>query len=309
MRRTKLGVPRKKSPGNNYQEFIVDQPCELMSFLISRLPKKSRNNIKSLLTRKEVYLNGRATSRYDTPLKAGQTVRISLPIKDDPKSQCPLPILYEDNDIIVVEKPAGLLSIATEKEKEQTAYHILMDYIRSGNPNNRIYVVHRLDRDTSGVLMAAKNEEIKLLLQDNWADIVKSRGYTAVVEGEVKAQSGVLKSWLKETKTHLIYSSSRPGDGLEAITKYELLQCNEEYSLLDIRLETGRKNQIRVQVQDMGHPIAGDRKYGAQTNPIRRLALHAHLLELEHPVTHEMMRFEARIPKEFKKLTRAENKQ
>lgn len=294
--------PKKNDDKKAYEEFIIEEPCELMQFLIENLKGKSRNNIKSLLSNKNVLVNNRITTQYNTPLTKGQIVRVSRPDNSYVNEQCALDILYEDNRIIVVDKPAGLLSISTDKERERTAYHLIMDYVRIKSQNNRIYVVHRLDRDTSGVLVFAKDEEVKLALQENWADIVLSRGYTAVVEGHMSTTSGEVKSWLKETKTHFVYSSHIKGDGLEAITKYTVLHSGTNYSLLDVRIETGRKNQIRVHMRDLGHPITGDKKYDAETNPLKRLALHAHLLEIKYPVTGEIVKFEAKIPKEFKAL-------
>lgn len=237
----------------------------------------------------------------------GQTVVVSLKADRSPAKNPLLSIIYEDDEIIAINKPAGLLSIATDKETELTAYHILMDYEREKNIKNRVYIVHRLDRDTSGVLIIAKNEKMKLLLQDNWGDIVKERGYVAVVEGKLKEKSGTLKSWLKETKTHLIYSSNKPGDGLEAITNYQVLSEGENYSLISVDLETGRKNQIRVQLQDIGHSIAGDKKYSAETNPLKRLCLHANKLAFVHPTTKELMTFETPVPKEFNRLMKSTN--
>lgn len=282
-----------------FLELKVSEECELMDFLLNQLTKKSRNNIKSLLSHKEVFVDRVPTSKFNTPLKKGQIVRVSLPKQGIDAQRNPLNIIYEDDQIIAIDKPAGLLSIATDKEQETTAYHLLMEYVRRENPTNRIFVVHRLDRDTSGVLVVAKNEAIKFELQNNWNDIVISRGYTAVVEGEMPLGKGRLHSWLLETKTHLIYSSQTKGDGLEAITCYDVIKNNEQNSLLDIRLETGRKNQIRVQLHDIGFPIVGDKKYGGQTNPLRRLCLHAHLLEIKYPVTGETLHLEAKIPGKF----------
>jgi 23S rRNA pseudouridine1911/1915/1917 synthase len=215
-----------------------------------------------------------------------------------------LKILYQDSEIIVIDKPAGLLSIASDQEKEITAYRQVRDYVSEADPEERIFIVHRLDRDTSGVMMFARNESIKHVLQDSWKEIVIDRAYVAVVEGGISDKQGTIKSWLKETKTKLMYSSGREGDGLEAVTHYRVLQTNAKYSLLEIRLETGRKNQIRVHLKDMGHSIIGDKKYGSTTNPIGRLGLHAHILAFKHPVSGRVMRFETEVPKKFTSLFR-----
>jgi 23S rRNA pseudouridine1911/1915/1917 synthase len=200
----------------------------------------------------------------------------------------------------VFNKPEGLLSVATERgrDKQTTAYSILTEYVKRRGAGNRIFVVHRLDRDTSGVLLAAKTEKMKLALQDDWARLVKTRGYTALVEGKLSEKAGTLRSRLLENSAHVVYESA-DGEGQEAVTEYRVLRESAAYSLLDIRLHTGRKNQIRVQFSGLGHPVAGDKKYGAKTNPLGRLALHAHLLELEHPFMGKLLSFAAEVPAGF----------
>jgi len=283
-------------------EFVATEPMGLLDFLLLRLSNKSRNYVKSLLTHGEVSVDGRPITQYDNPLREGQRIRINQSIIREKRQTGKLDILYEDGDIIVVNKPAGLLTIASDKEKESTAYHLLTDYVRQKSPANRIFVVHRLDRDTSGVLMVAKSERIKLALQDNWADLVSDRGYLAVVEGQLEEKSGRIRSWLKETKTLLVYSSARSGDGLEAITDYKVLNEATEYSLLEIHLQTGRKNQIRVHMKDLGHSVVGDKKYGAKADPLKRLGLHAYKLEFKHPFSGRVMCFETQTPKSFTSL-------
>lgn len=285
-------------------ELNVLEPSLLQDFLIENLKKEGRNKIKALLKYRAVSVNGKPVSKYDYQLKAGDTISVSA-TQDRTVAKNPLlNIIYEDDDIIAINKPAGLLSIATEKETERTAYHLLMEYVKEKDKENRVYIVHRLDRDTSGVLVIAKNEKIKLALQDHWGSIVKVRGYVAVVEGTPLKESDRLISWLKETQTHHIYSSGRKGDGLQAITNYKTIKQGTDYTLLDIDLETGRKNQIRVQLQDIGHPIAGDKKYDALTNPLKRLCLHANKLAFIHPYTNELLTLETPIPKEFNRLVK-----
>lgn len=280
----------------------VSEPAELMSFLIEKLPHKARNNIKSLLTHRQVLVSGKVVSKYNHLLQPGQEVVVNWSlVRDDDQNQG-LKIIYEDSEVIVIDKPAGLLSIASDREKHYTAYHLLTDYVQLIDSQNRIFIVHRLDRDTSGLMLFAKNEKIKHLLQDEWKDALVDRAYIAVVEGQVEKMTGTVKSWLKETKTKLMYSSTRIGDGLEAITHYKVLQATKRFSLLEIRLQTGRKNQIRVHMKDIGHSIIGDKKYGAITNPIGRLGLHAHILAFKHPLSGELLRFETEIPKKFARL-------
>lgn len=283
-------------------ELVVTERSGLLDFLLLKLTHRSRNNIKSMLTHGEVLVDGRIVTQYDHILNEGQTVRIVRSVSREQKQKDGLQILYEDHDLIAVNKPAGLLSIATDNEKEMTAYRLVTDYVRKNNPKGRIFAVHRLDRDTSGVLIFAKNEKIKLALQDNWGSLVSQRGYMAIVEGQLKEKSGRIRSWLKETKTLLMYSSRKAGDGLEAITDYQVLSETPDYSLLNIQLETGRKNQIRVHMKDLGHSVVGDSKYGAKTNPLKRLGLHAYKLEFRHPLTNRVMCFETEIPKNFKAL-------
>jgi len=293
----------KQTPGQKRQtQLLVNEPAELMKFLMEKLPDQGRNNVKSLLTHRQVLVDGQVVSQYNHPLQTGQEVVINWSLVRDEETVKGLKIIYEDDELIVIDKPAGLLSMASDKEKEFTAYHQLTDYVRIDDAEKRIFIVHRLDRDTSGVMLFAKNEEVKHQLQDAWKELVVDRAYVAVVEGRVKEPEGTVKSWLKETKTKLMYSSAQPGDGLEAITNYKVLQTSAEYSLLEIRLETGRKNQIRVHMKELGHSIVGDKKYGAQSNPIGRLGLHAHILAFHHPVSGELMRFETEVPKKFARL-------
>lgn len=280
----------------------VSEPIELMAFLIEKLPNKGRNNIKSLLTHHQVTVVNKVVTKYNHPLQAGQEVIINWSLVREKEYIKGLKLIYEDSELIVIDKPAGLLSIASDIEKQHTAYHQLTEYVRRHNPDNRIFIVHRLDRDTSGVMLFAKNEEVKHALQDAWKELVVDRAYIAVVEGRVNKQEDMIKSWLLETKTKMMYSSSTPGDGLEAITHYKVLHATPQFSLLEIRLETGRKNQIRVHMKDIGHSIVGDKKYGSTSNPISRLGLHAHLLAFHHPVTGDLMRFETEVPKIFTRL-------
>lgn len=283
---------------------MVSEPAELMKFLMEQMPEKGRNNIKSILTHRQVLVDDEVVTQYNYLLRPGQVVIVNWSLVRDNTRSRGLKMIYEDADIIVIDKPAGLLSMASDKEKVFTAYHQLTDYVRQSNPDHRIFIVHRLDRDTSGVMLFAKNEWAKHSLQGAWKEILVDRAYIAVVQGRVKEEQGTIKSWLKETKTRLMYSSTIKGDGQEAVTHYKVLQKNSKYSLLEIRLETGRKNQIRVHMQDMGHSIIGDKKYGSTVNPIGRLGLHAHILAFNHPVSGELMRFETEVPKKFAGLFR-----
>lgn len=207
-----------------------------------------------------------------------------------------LDILYEDKFIIVVNKPSNLLTVATEKEKDRTLYSYVYDYLKQKNKNNKVFIVHRLDKDTSGIVIFAKDEKTKFYLQDNWDKF--KRNYVAVVNGKVEKKKGVLKSYLQETKTHLTYSVNDK-NGKLAITEYEKVLENKEYTMLSLNLKTGRKNQIRVQLADVGNPIVGDKKYGIKKDPIRRMALVANTLEFIHPKTKEKIVIDIDIPNSF----------
>lgn len=303
MKRNRSGK-RGRANQDRQTRLLVADTAELMEFLMAQLPAKGRNNIKSLLSHRQVLVDGEVVTRYNHQLRSGQEILINWSLLRDEGLGRSLKIIYEDADIIVIDKPAGLLSIASDQDKVNTAYRQVRDYVSSVNPENRIFIVHRLDRDTSGVMLFAKKEEVKHFMQESWKDIVNDRAYVAVVEGRVEENEATIKSWLKETKTRLMYSSSRAGDGLEAVTHFRVLQSAAKYSLLEIRLGTGRKNQIRVHMRDIGHSIIGDKKYGSSKNPIGRLGLHAHILAFNHPVSGEPMRFETEVPKKFTRLFR-----
>lgn len=299
--------PAPSAPKSATTELLAEQPAILLDFLLEALSGRSRNSVKSILARGQVSVNGRPTTKYDFPLQPGHRVIVSW-AKVAERSEVKLnglSLMHEDNDLIVVHKEAGLLSIATAQEKEQTAYRQLSDYVRRSNPSARIFIVHRLDRDTSGVMMFAKSERVQQLLQNDWKDAVLERTYVALVEGEVREKEGTVKSWLKENKAMVMYSSSKPDDGQLAITRYKVLKTNNRASLLQVELETGRKNQIRVHMMDIGHPVVGDKKYGSRGgSPIGRLGLHAHVLSFRHPASGETMRFESPVPSSFLRVFR-----
>lgn len=282
-------------------EYIVKTETELLPFLLESLRKESRNYVKGALGRGQILLNGKRCKNHAAPLKAGDkvTVLAHAPVKADHPG---FSVIHEDDEIIVINKPAGLLSVSTDDEKTETAYRLVNSYLKKRTRGAQIFIVHRLDRDTSGVMLFAKTERMKLALQDNWDELVTIRRYAAVVEGIPHPPEDSIKSWLKQTRTLLVYSSDEPGDGKRAVTNYKTLSVSDKYALLDINLETGRKNQIRVHMKDIGHPIAGDKKYSAKTNPLGRLCLHATQFGIRHPETGVEMRFSAEIPGKFKNL-------
>lgn len=252
---------------------------------------------KSFLEHRMISVDDTVTSKFDYPVKQGQTIKISQSVNSSYDS--PLEIIYEDSDLLAINKPAGLLSVATDTEKENTAIRLLRD---SGI--DPLYVVHRIDRDTSGVLLFSKSMEMRDKLQESWEEVIR-REYIAVCEGVFAEKRGRCDTILRETSTYLVYSV-KSGEGQRAITNYEVIKENAHYSYLRVLIETGRKNQIRVHMKELSHPIVGDKKYGAHGNPMGRLGLHASLLEFKHPRSGNAVVIKAppesrfRLPKEKK---------
>ena len=276
------------------EKYIVKENEILIDFLKKTFSNLSKNSVKSLLHNEKVFVNGNMTTKYNYELNIGDVVEIREKVAKN------IDIIYEDKNIIVINKPSGLLTVATEKEKNKTAYHLVMEYLKKKNKNNRIFIIHRLDKDTSGIIMFAKNERAKHLYQDNWNDIVKKRCYYAVIDGKMENKEGTIKSYLKENG-NMVYSV-KDRSGKLAITEYKVLKERKNISLLDINLKTGRKNQIRVHMKEDKTPILGDLKYGEKSKLINRLALHAYKLELVNPVTKKLLTFEINMPNEFKML-------
>ncbi len=296
-------MQKKNNLGNkNEVVFKVLESAQLMDFLIENLPHKNRNNIKSLLRNKQVLVNDQPVSQFNHLLVPGQKIKISGNRNRMEQKFREFKIVFEDEDLIVIDKSAGLLSVATKNEKRNTAYSLLSDYVKKANPSNKIFIVHRLDRETSGLMVFAKNESVKHLLQEKWNDAILEKTYVAVVEGAVEKQEGTIVSYLFEDKIFRVHSSQNPKKGLKAITHFSVLKKNKNYSLLKINIETGRKNQIRVHMQEIGYSITGDKKYGATTDPIRRLGLHAQKLVFNHPISGENLNFETKIPAPFLRL-------
>ncbi len=282
----------------------VSGSVTLMPFLLGSLKNKSRNNIKSLLRNKQILVNGEPVTQFNHELKAGDQVVVRGERQAVGIVARNMRIVFEDEHIIVIDKNAGLLSMASDNEKYLTAYNILSSYVKQQKPSNRIFIVHRLDRDTSGLMMFARSEKVQSLLQRDWKHNVTARTYVALVEGEVKEPEGVIKSYIFESKSLMMHSTQDPKKGDLAITRFRLLKSGSEFSLLEVTLETGKKNQIRLHMQEKGHSIAGDKKYGASTSPIGRLGLHASVLAFIHPVTGKEMSFESRIPAKFRRMVR-----
>jgi 23S rRNA pseudouridine1911/1915/1917 synthase len=295
--------PFKTKPGEEKQTILkVAAPTDLITFLTAGLSDKSRKAILSMLTHKQISVDHKITTQYNHPLNTGQQVIVNWNKVLQGSRQKGLKNIFEDAGIVVVEKPYGLLSIATDKEKDRTAYRILSDQAKKIHPKNLIFIVHRLDRDVSGLMVFAKKKDIQQRLQEAWDKDVIERKYIAVVEGVVKEDRGTITSWLKENKARIMYSSDIPDDGQKAVTHYRVLKRAKNFTLIEVSLETGRKNQIRVHMKDIGHSIVGDVKYGAHRKDLGRLGLHAFVLAFRHPVTGENLHFETRIPDSFLSL-------
>lgn len=293
-------LPRRAPRGRSV---AVKEEGTLLPFLFQLLSEQSKSSVKALLTHRQILVNGNVTTQFNTPLMPGDEVMVSYERGKVELNNPLLHIVWEDDDLIVVNKKNGLLSVSNARVKERTAYHILSDYVKKANPRNKIFVLHRLDRDTSGLMMFAKNQRVQKSLQSNWNSTITQRTYVAVVEGRPEKDSDLIVSNLVENAKMQVYVTTE-GDGKEAITRYHVTRSNGRYSLLELDLETGRKNQIRAQMQSIGHSIAGDYKYGAETDPAGRLMLHARRLYFIHPTTGEEMRFDTRIPDTFVSLVR-----
>lgn len=278
-------------------QYSVDAPTTLLEFLLAHVRGQSRNSVKHLLSRGQVLVDGVPQTRFDLPLFPGQQVALTAPSRGP---ALPFPVLYEDEGLLAIDKPAGLLSVGTEREKHRTAYRILSDHLRSRDSRSRLFVVHRLDRDTSGVLLFAKDPALKEALQADWNGLVKRRGYLAIAEGADLPDSGECRSKLTENKVHRVHSTS--GEGKQAVTLYRVLARRGDYALLEVDIQTGRKNQIRSHLSELGHPVAGDEKYGAQTDPLGRLALHAQVLSLTDPRSGILLTFTSPVPREFGRM-------
>ncbi len=298
MKNTTPNTPKPKQTA-----LRVKEPMELMAFLGIHFAGKSRSGLKSILSKGQICVNGKPETRFNFPLQAGDSVTLNTGKVAYELKHPKVKIVFEDDYLIVIEKSEGLLAVATESGKEEaTAFHVLLNYLKRKDPRNRLFIVHRIDRETSGLIMFAKTKEVQLALQDNWHENVTERVYIAVVEGVPDKEEDTIISYLQESKAFKIHSSKTNSDGQEAITHYRIMRKNDKYAMLKVELETGRKNQIRVHMQEIGHPIVGDKKYGASVSPIGRVGLHARVLAFVHPVTGEHLRFETAIPTKFSGL-------
>lgn len=281
----------------------VTEAAELLPFLLASWPEMKRTRVKQWLKFGSVRVNGRPVTRHDHPLKSGDKVSIQIE-KVSRHAAPPLPkgleIVHEDDAIIVLNKGAGWLTIALDSGKGRTAYAALMDHVRAADPRNRIWIVHRLDRDTSGLVVFAKTEPFKRVLQRNWHRFEKK--YLAIAEGVIKRDSGTLRCHVNEEFSLRVRSVPPGDDTREAVSHFKVLKRAADRTLVELKIETGRRHQIRVHLSDMGHPIVGDAPYGAKTDPARRLALHAAALKFIHPASDKEMTFALPLPGVLMKL-------
>lgn len=295
---------RKSSQDIVLQELKVKEPKQLLSFLIEKQVRKSRNAVKSLLAHKQIKINNKLVTQFDHELLKGDIVSIMKYNQARKRNKLKgLSIVFEDEYLIVIEKEPGILSVGTDKEKTLTIFNILNQHVKTKDKNTeRIFVLHRLDREISGLMIFAKDMETQAIFQKNWDNLVLVQTFTGILEGTLKPDNGTIRSWLTENKNYMVFSSSSDNGGLEAVTHYKTEHKNNKYSQVVFTLETRRKNQIRAQMNQLKHPIVGDRKYGAPSNPIKRIALHAGELTILHPATGQKLEFKCTMPKTMQEL-------
>lgn len=286
---------------NEYAHYTVEQDDTLLNFLLNTI-KESRTKIKATLQGRGIKVNGKTVTQFDYPLTPGTKVDVSKTKRNNDKLKSRyVKIVYEDQYLVVIEKNTGILSM-TAGHKSLNVKAVLDDYFKKTRQRCTAHVVHRLDRDTSGLMLYAKDMETEQILEHNWHDIVFDRRYVAVVSGEMEQDEGTVENWLKDNKAYVTFSSPVDNGGKYAITHYHVLDRTTEHSLVEYKLETGRKNQIRVHSADMGHPVCGDVKYGNGDDPVHRLCLHAYMLCFYHPITRQPMEFQTMIPAAFRHL-------
>ena len=284
-----------------YAVYTVEEDAQLLDWLIANLKGLSRNKVKDTLHGRGVKVNGKIVTQFDYPLTRGMKISVSKSKKNDTFKSRYVNLVYEDPYLVVIEKKPGILSMAAG-HKSLNVKTVLDDYFRQTKQRCTAHVVHRLDRDTSGLMVYAKDMQTEQTLEHEWHNIVYDRRYVAVVSGEMEEDEGTIANWLKDNKAYVTYSSPVDNGGKYAVTHFHVLDRTTEHSLVEYKLETGRKNQIRVHSADMNHPVCGDVKYGNGDDPINRLCLHAYMLHFFHPVTRARMEFETPIPSQFRML-------
>lgn len=295
---------RKKIKKSRQSTYVVTTDAELLTFLLANVKDKSRNKIKAMLTHKQFKVGKDIITQYNHPLKKGDEVIVSWDGAFKKESYEGIKIIFEDDDIIVINKRSGLLSIGSEKEKRQTAYRIITHHIQQENPVARLFVIHRLDREASGLMVFAKNKQAQVDLKDSWQETFSKNLYLAVAEGTIEEDEATITSFLNESKALIVYSGNNPKLGKKATTNYSVVKKNEFFTLLEATLETERKNQLRVHLKSIGHPIIGDKKYDSKKNPLNRTAVHLRKINFIHPASNKKMEFETKVPEDFLKIFR-----
>ena len=285
---------------NNYKHYTVSEPSKLLDWLLANIGM-SRTKVKDILHGQGIKVNGKVVTQFDYPLESGMKVAVSMTKKNNAFHSSYVKIVYEDRWIVVVEKNIGILSMAAG-HSSLNVKAVLDDYFQKSKQHCQAHVVHRLDRDTSGLMVYAKDKQTELALEADWHHTVYDRRYVAVLSGVMEDNEGTIANWLKDNKAYITYSSPVDNGGKYAITHFYVLDRSGDHSLVEFKLETGRKNQIRVHAADMGHPVCGDPKYGNGDDPFGRLCLHAYVLCFYHPVTHQPMEFQTQIPQKFTEL-------
>lgn len=280
---------------------VVKEPAELMEYLITK-GGMSRNKVKTLLTHRAILVDKKITTQYNFELRPGMKVQISKSHNQKEFKSPYLKLVYEDAYLIVVDKREGLLAVGNDKQKEVSAIKILDDYVKRSSKQRRVYGVHRLDREASGLMIFAKDERTKQNLQDNWGRLVTERAYVAILGGEMEKERGVISSWMVNGQLYVAHAATNNAEGDKAITYYTSIKKANGYTLVELDLGNGHKEHIRTHMQELGHPVVGDAKSNVDDNPLKRLALHAFLLRFHHPVTGELLNFELPYPMNFRKL-------
>ena len=279
--------------------FKVLESEELMSFIMNKMNGISRTKAKNILASGSVYVNGKNVTQHNFQLEPGMEIRIGRNHKMESLDSQWVRIVYEDKYLFVVEKKAGIL-VHSPQTEDMTVQSILNQYLEKNHQKCHAHTIHRLDRDTSGLLLFAKDKKVALKFEEDWKKTVYDRRYVALVHGEMKKAEGSISSWLKDNAQYVTYSSKTDNGGKYAVTHYKLIKVSNGYSLVELTLDTGRKNQIRVHLKDIGFPVVGDPKYGDGDDKIGRLGLHAFKLCFIHPITGEDLKFETDLPKSFR---------
>ena len=274
----------------------VEEEGLLLETILKLFNEQSHKKLKSYLKNNSVFVNGKSITAYNYKVKKNDTIEIRKDYKTHKK--CPLKILYEDEYFLVIEKPAHLLTIATTKEKEKTAYHMMRQFIKERNSKDKIFILHRLDKDTSGVVIFVKDERVKELLQNDWNNLIEDREYIAVVPKGIKSYTNYT-CYLKEDSNYKVHVTNEK-NGKKAITSITVLKEKKNYALVKVNIKTGRKNQIRAVLSYLGYPIVGDKKYTSDIKA-KRLLLHASKIVLTNPNNKKKYTFESKLPREFQK--------